>query len=326
MPQAGEGGTGRGGALDAVIRIRAPDGQSSELAVEAKSRFTPKSAVQLRALVKQEALGDVLVISPFLSKATRERLRGDGLNWLDLSGNMRLVLNSPALYVERQGTETQEGSSRGPVRSLKGAKAGRLVRQLLAANLPVTGSALAGGAGVDAGYTSRVLEMLEEEALIVREKRGPVTQVDKGRLVRRWAEDAPIETRGSSVLGLEPRGLDSFLRRLRAETGRYAVTGSLAAQQWAPIAAPRLAQIYVSDEPGEVAKRLALRPGDAGANVQLIRPRDPEVLRSAQQGKDGLWFAVPVQVAADLLTSPGRGPAEGEALLEWMGQRVDAWR
>jgi hypothetical protein len=37
-------------------------------------------------------------------------------------------------------------------------------------------------------------------------------------------------------------------------------------------------------------------------------------------------YAALSQVAADLLTSPGRGPSEGEALIEWMEENVDAWR
>ena len=32
------------------------------------------------------------------------------------------------------------------------------------------------------------------------------------------------------------------------------------------------------------------------------------------------------QVAADLLTSPGRGPDEAEALIDWMQQNEGAWR
>ncbi len=33
-----------------------------------------------------------------------------------------------------------------------------------------------------------------------------------------------------------------------------------------------------------------------------------------------------VQVAADLLTGPGRSPAETEALMEWMTSNEEAWR
>jgi hypothetical protein len=36
--------------------------------------------------------------------------------------------------------------------------------------------------------------------------------------------------------------------------------------------------------------------------------------------------AAPSQVVADLMTSPGRGPQEAEALLEKMKGAEDAWR
>jgi hypothetical protein len=42
--------------------------------------------------------------------------------------------------------------------------------------------------------------------------------------------------------------------------------------------------------------------------------------------RDGIWYAAPSQVAADLLTSPGRGPAEAEELINWMRLNEEAWR
>ena len=41
---------------------------------------------------------------------------------------------------------------------------------------------------------------------------------------------------------------------------------------------------------------------------------------------DGVTLAALSQVAADLLTSPGRGPAEAEQLLTWMRGNEEVWR
>jgi len=70
---------------------------------------------------------------------------------------------------------------------------------------------------------------------------------------------------------------------------------------------------------------LGLRPAESGANVLLVEPGDDYVFEGSEE-KQGLLYAAPSQVAADLLTSPGRGPAEGEALLEWMKGNEEAWR
>lgn len=316
----------RRGHLDGVLTVAAPDGRTGDIALELKTRFTPKSAMSLIAMLDQQERGNAMVVTRFVTRGTREKLKEAGINWLDLSGNIRLALREPGLFIEAQGAETRPGAESGTVRSLKGRKAGALVRELLRAKPPFTASDLAKEARVDAGYTSRVLEFLEEEALIERERRGPVTSVSRTSLVERWAADAPWEGRGTIGVFLDPRGLTAFLERLRQDGRSYAITGSLAAQRWAPVAVPRLAQVYVSEDPGVAASRLGVRPADSGANVQLVRPAEKSILQAIEEGEDGLKYVPPLQAALDLLTSPGRGPAEGKELLEWMRGQEDAWR
>jgi hypothetical protein len=104
----------------------------------------------------------------------------------------------------------------------------------------------------------------------------------------------------------------------------HAITGSFAAARIAPVASPRLATIYVNHV-ADAARLLGLREAESGANVCLVAPRDSFVFeRTIEQ--DGLVFAAPSQVAADLLSSPGRGPAEAEALIEWMKMHEEVWR
>ena len=42
--------------------------------------------------------------------------------------------------------------------------------------------------------------------------------------------------------------------------------------------------------------------------------------------KKGVTVVAFTQMAADLLTSPGRGPNEAEALIAWMGEHEHVWR
>ncbi len=319
------GGSNAAAGFDGLVTITAPDRRTARLAVEGKSRVSPRQVLLIASLAKRAGEIPVLVVSPFLSKATRERLMDERLNWLDLTGNVRLVINRPGLFIETQGANRQTGAGRGPARTLKGLTAGRVVRAVLVASLPTGVTELAERSGTDPGYTSRVLELLATEALIERKPRGPVTTVDRLRLVRRWAEDAPVTARGNTGLFLEPRGIGALVGRLRNTRIRYAITGSLAAQQWAPIAAPRLVQVYVEDSVAKGADELGLRPAEGGANVQLICPKDPNIIESRRKAPDGVYYARPLQVAVDLLTSPGRAPAEGEELLSWMSGRANAW-
>jgi hypothetical protein len=73
------------------------------------------------------------------------------------------------------------------------------------------------------------------------------------------------------------------------------------------------------------AEEWNLRPADAGGNVVLVLPADNWVFTGIEEMK-AINYAAPSQVAADLLTSPGRGPAEAEELLRWMAANEEKWR
>jgi hypothetical protein len=82
--------------------------------------------------------------------------------------------------------------------------------------------------------------------------------------------------------------------------------------------------VYV-DDPDEFAEAVGLRQAEAGANVLLLVPDDDYVFEDSWT-EQGLRFAALAQVAADLLSGPGRGPAEADALLAWMDENPEVWR
>ncbi len=313
------------GAVDAAAEIIAPDRRAGAIALEVRARLDPKG---VRALVdatrEARAHRALVVIARYLSEGTRTRLQEADVGYVDLTGNVRVILARPGLFIETQGASEDPDREERPARSLRGAKAGRIVRALVDRKGPPGVRELATLAKIDAGYVSRVLAFLDTEALITRIGRGRIESVDWPALLRRWARDAPLESRGHARTYLEPRGLSAFVARLAISDERYAVTGSLAAATVAPLASPRLATVWLHDTP-EAASRLGLRSTEAGANVLLIEPSDEGVFEGAVK-RDGVWYAATSQVAVDLLTSTGRGPAEGEELITWMRENEGAWR
>lgn len=123
---------------------------------------------------------------------------------------------------------------------------------------------------------------------------------------------------------LAARGIPAVIERLKRAKMRYAVTGSWAAAAIAPVAPPRLLLVY-AERRANAEQALDIRPADTGANVAILAPFD-DVVFERTSTKKGVEIAALSQVAADLLTSPGRGPNEGEALLRWMQENEDAWR
>ena len=311
--------------LDAWLTIAAPDGGVARLAVEMKRRVNPRDVQGLLdRYQRQQIANDLLVIAPFIGAQTRERLRAAGVNYADATGNLRLVLTKPAALIVLTGAASDPWREPRPLYSLKGAAAGRVVRALCDFRPPYGTIELSARANVSAATVSRVVSLLDQEGLVEREGRGTVTVVAWEALLRRWTQDYALATANTVRSYLEPRGLDALLRKLATTATRYALTGSLAAARLAPIAAPRLATLYV-DDIASMAQSLQLRPAESGANILLVQPYDA-VVYDRTATLDDLTYAAPSQAVADLLTSPGRSPAEGEELLRWMEAHEAVWR
>lgn len=308
---------------DALVTLAGPGDQAASIIVEAKSRLEPQNVEDLAGQLADSSK-PVLVVAPYLSPRTRERLAALGLNFADLTGNIRLVLSKPALFIDARGADENPTPSPRARRSLKGPKAGRIVRTLCDFRPPIGLRELAKRANVDAGYASRVVQYLIRDALVTRSGRGPITSVDWAALLRRWSEEYSPMKAGRATSFLAPRGLRTVVNALKNLRGGYTVSGSWAANLLAPVAPARLLLCYAVDV-FALAKRLDLRQVDAGMNVVLAQPFDP-VAAERTTKRDGLVIAAPSQIVADLMTSPGRGPNEAEALIEWMRQNEDAWR
>lgn len=313
---------------DAVLRLSGPDGRSATLVAEAKSivdaRDVPAVRARLRLDDDPETSGG-LVVARYLSPRARQALTEAGLSYVDATGNIRLAVAQPAIFVVKEGADRDPWRTPDrPTSSLRGTPAARVVRTLVDLPPPWKIRELARAAGTSLGSTSRTVDFLAREALVKRDDAGAITDVDWPALLERWAADYDLARRRRVVRLLAPRGVESIEEALRPWNGEYAVSGSMAAARWAPYAQPRLALVYVPDA-DELLSRLGLREAPSRPNVLVIEPDDDYVLARAVQ-RDGLRLAAPSQVAVDLLAGPGRNPEEGQALISWMRTNEPAWR
>lgn len=315
---------------DTVLTLRASDGTSTTMAVEAKRSLSPRDVDGVFAIFARlrTPIGGSpgLVVAPWLSQRTQDLLAADNINYIDLTGNVLLKLEEPAIFIKVAGAaRPTESRPRGQVR-VRGPKAGRLIRFLTDVCPPYNVTEIAGATGLAAGYVSRLLETLNSEAIVDRSRRGRIEAVDYEALLLRWAENRDLLNKTKAMTFIAPAGATASLARLADLTTQstFAITGSFAATRLAPIAAPVLLAIY-TDDAGSLAPSLGLLPADEGANVVLLRPFDPVVYDRATQA-DGLSYVAPSQAVVDCLAGNGRMPAEGEALLTWMKQNESLWR
>ena len=318
-------GAGTAGA-DLFATVIGPDGRRAKLAIDVKTTAVPPR--DLASLIPRldRRSGAPVLLAPFIGPESRRRLLDKRISYVDATGNVSLLLEAPALYVSREGALRDPAGQRGATRSLKGPAAARIVRALTDRAEPVGVRVLAERAGTTPGYVSKILELLAADELVTRTSatRGGVAKVAWRRLIERWADDYTFAGSNQVTAYLEPRGLPALRKRLESATFRRALTGSFVATEIAPVVSPGSLACYV-DDPDLVARELGLRPADSGGNVILATPFDEVVYARPWRAGPVPMAALP-QVAVDLLTSPGRGPAEAEALLDWMEQHERSWR
>lgn len=311
--------------------IRAPGGDVASFCVRAKRTVVARDVPELRAqFAKRTSMdpgGEGLVVTRYLSPADRARLNDAGLSYIDATGNMNVSSVTPALFVSDRGADSDPW--RGPGRprgTLKGEPAAKVVRALADFPGPWRVTDLADVSGASVGSVYRVMQFLEDEELAERlpDRRFQVPNWDA--LLRRWSEDYQMLRSNTVTRWIAPRGLSDFLDTVRDDKNvEYAVTGSVAASAWAAYAPARSTMVYVRDA-ARAAQQWGLRETETGANVLLVEPVYRVVMERTMTALDGVTLVGPAQVAVDLMSGPGRAPAEAEELIEWMRRNEQSWR
>jgi hypothetical protein len=315
--------------IDPVITLTGSN-STATFVVEAKPSVSPRDVERLMAglsrTLRSFSRVAVIVVAPWLSPRTQELLRREEINYIDLTGNVWVQADHPAVFIRTVGAARNPEPAAREVARLRGPKAGRLVRALIDVRPPYGVRDLAESIGLTAGYVSRLLDSLDRDALVNRSRKGEVVAVDYPALLRRWVDTYDVLKSNEPRRFVAPEGPRKSLASLRSipSISQVAVTGSFAAGRIAPVAAPALLLAYTTDT-AATAEALNLLPADEGANVILLRPFD-ETVWSRLDRDEGISYVAPSQAAADCLTGTGRMPAEGEALLTWMTENDERWR
>lgn len=326
-----------------VARPRRSTARPARLVVDAKTAVTPSTALRTAAikpalLARLKTADALLLVAPWLSPRSRELLEDQGVNYLDLTGNVSINLRRPPIIIRTDGAQQSPAPERRGQRGLSGPRAARLVRELvdIAPPRPWQASELVDRTGLSQGYVSRLLDVMVDQALIRREGR-LIVDVDWAGLLRARASTYQLMRTGHHVPVVARRGRNRLLEELAAGEGRHqvVVTGSYVAEQVAPLAIGGPLMLYVPAGPHvieETAKDLgllrtdqALNPSLRGADVIVMQPStDLPMLRP--QIISGVNCVAYSQLVLDCLSGPGRMPAEGEAVLSWMQDNMTAWR
>jgi hypothetical protein len=121
------------GSMDALLEIRDEAGTSATLIVEAKriveGRDIASLKSQLEGYLQQLLPAQGLVVARYLSPPVRVKLAEAGLSYIDATGNMRVEISRPGLFLSDRGADNDPW--RGPGRprgTLKGEPVAKIVR------------------------------------------------------------------------------------------------------------------------------------------------------------------------------------------------------
>ncbi|MFF9301747.1 hypothetical protein [Streptomyces sp. NPDC014764] len=334
-PQGGDTG------WDAVIRLASRhDSIFTELLVEARTKLTPKdvaghisSKAQLVRRINRHTR--LMVFAPWISPKTQEELQRREIDYLDLTGNVSLRVTRPAIIIRTLGADRAPAGHRAPSSKpmLTGPAAGRLVRLLADVRPPYRATDLAKSAQLSVPYVSKLLDALEDQLLIGRDNK-VIAHVDWQALLRTRAGALDLAHHSNPVGMLAPMGIQPVIEQLVQADGFAAgseilVTGSYAARPVAPIAVGGQLMIYATrhDDASmtRLAQELGLMPVPEAADVLILAPWDLSVLHRPAR-LDRYWQVGLSQLVLDCLSGPGRMPAEGEKVLEFMAANEDIWR
>ena len=244
-----------------------------------------------------------MLVSPYLSPASRAICTDHDVAYLDLAGNARLAFDT--VYIERTVADKPRSETRA-LRSIFTPKAGAILRVLLRdPGRAWLVADLAARANASFGHVSNVRKaLLEREWIEIRNDGAVLVQPDA--LLQTWRENYRRPA-GQSIAGythLHGRQLDE---RLRGTLNPYperprAICSLHSAAQWLAPFSRSGTQSFYADGPGvEVLKEeLVLKPAARGANVIVRVPTDESLFEDASEPRPNTFCTSPIVTYLDL--------------------------
>ena len=256
-----------------------------------------------------------LLAVPYMGESARAHCERNGVAWLDLSGNARIV--APGIFYHDLGHPNRFRRPGRP-ESAFGPKGSRITRRLLMdLETPVRQRALASSTGLNEGHVSRIVGKLVDTGLLERGDDG-IRVVDADLLLDAWREEYRFDRHTVMRGHVAARSGDALVHSLAKTLDElevpHATTGLPAAWLWTTYAGFRLVTVYLADIPSAgLMADLGFREEPRGANTWLVVPNDEGVFHGASR-VGGVRCVHPVQAYLDLKGHPERAQEAADEL------------
>jgi transcriptional regulator with AbiEi antitoxin domain of type IV toxin-antitoxin system len=289
--------------------------------VEWKSTGNPGTvaiaALQVKKWANNSRNGAIpLVAVPFMGEEGRRQCHEAGVQWMDLSGNARII--APGLRIIIDGRENHY-KKRGRISSEFSPKGSRVVRWLLINSDQFFKQVeIARNTEMDEGYTSRIVHKLEDEGYIIRDRNGAVKPKNPDLLLDAWHEKYNFFKHEVIKGHIPSKSGSELLRNISAVLSNndveYAATGLAASWLLNRFAGFRVTSIYLREPlDRQLLERLSFNKEERGSNIWFVLPNDTGVFQSTFE-KEKIRCVHPVQIYLDLKNHPERSMEAAEKL------------
>lgn len=308
-------------------------GRKVALYGEIKNNCSPLRIAQiapwLRQFKQSRPQAAVALICPTLSAESQRICIDNGLDFIDLAGNVSIRIPS-SLYVYRVGRKPAPGTGSEVLRDPFSGRASRILRVLLEKQRPwrvveiadelQTASKQASGQfdfNVSVASVSKTLKSLTEQ-LLVRRQDSTILVPEPKRLLLAWADKYRERYKWrmrSSFKLRNPFGDDlaDLSQGLRSRARFFAFTGVAAAIREAPYVDLSTIDVVVPGEDATMLRSIESAP-PRGTDLRIIIPYDPGVFLYSRDSA-GIPLVSPVQVFLDLYARGGRDLKQAEYYL-----------
>jgi len=311
----------RDAEIDLLVRLNI-SGRRHVLACEVKTDGQPRYVrLGLLQLCNYMAhLGNdatPVLIAPFLSSQAQALCREQGVSFLDLQGNVRLVFDG--IYIERS-VAGGPAVERRELRSLFKPKSAQVLRAML--RDPVHAwrvTELAEAAGVSLGHISNVKAgLLDREWGQVSDNGLFLSEPDVLLDAWRDAYEPPAGQRMGFYTSLHGGAFEQAVRRaLRVGSRKgQASFASFSAAQWLAPYGRTGTQYFYADEAGVqgLQAALSLSSPSKGENIIVTIPKDEGLFGNTVEPAPGAVCTDSVQTYLDLAAAGERGREAAEHL------------
>lgn len=259
-----------------------------------------------------------LLVVPHMPESGQDICDKASISWIDLSGNANVRAEGLVIRVEGRPNVFKKAGRPANVFAPKSSRIARRLISRLGANY--NQRQLSQAAGLDEGFTSRIVRRLEKDGLVVRDESGLLRARDADLLLDTWREAYDFGKHDILKGHIPARSGEELLRRiadiLDREKIEYAATGLSAAWLLTRFAGFRISTIFFSEPPDEdLLRKLGFLEEERGSNAWLVVPDDESVFWGADR-RENIRCVHPLQIYLDLKGHPERATEAAAKLRE----------